>query len=141
MPQDNDEVGYKRPPKQTRFRKGQSGNPRGRPRGTVNLRTDLAEELSELVQVREAGREYSVSKQRAVLKAMVAKAVSGDMRAASSLLSLSERVFGFSDDRSFEGISGAEERMLDDFIEREIARRERSCPHLSPSTMNSEGEK
>lgn len=43
----HDEIGYKKPPRHTRFRKGQSGNPKGRPKGTQNLKTDLAEELSE----------------------------------------------------------------------------------------------
>ena len=36
MPSDqkrDDEVGYRKPPRRTRFRKGQSGNPRGRPSG------------------------------------------------------------------------------------------------------------
>ena len=44
------EVGYGKPPKHTRFQPGQSGNPRGRPKGTKNLKTDLEEELSERVQ-------------------------------------------------------------------------------------------
>ncbi len=41
------DVGYRKPPKHTRFKPGQSGNPRGRPKGTKNLKTDLIEELGE----------------------------------------------------------------------------------------------
>ena len=40
------EVGYRKPPKATQFKQGQSGNPHGRPKGTKNLKTDLIEELS-----------------------------------------------------------------------------------------------
>ncbi len=36
----SDPVGYCKPPKRTRFQPGQSGNPRGRPKGTKNLKTD-----------------------------------------------------------------------------------------------------
>ena len=42
---DEYDVGYKKPPKRTQFKPGQSGNPRGRPKGTKNLKTDLAEAL------------------------------------------------------------------------------------------------
>ena len=41
---DDYEVGYKKPPIHTRFKPGVSGNPKGRPKGTKNLATDLAEE-------------------------------------------------------------------------------------------------
>jgi hypothetical protein len=41
------DVGHAKPPKHTRFQPGQSGNPRGRPKGTKNLKTDLIEELGE----------------------------------------------------------------------------------------------
>src|ERR1700742_2968486 len=62
MPSDDrkpksDGVGYKRPPKHTQFRPGQSGNPKGRPKGTQNLKSDLREELGEIVRVREGDRE------------------------------------------------------------------------------------
>jgi len=42
---DEQPVGYGNPPKESRFKKGQSGNRRGRPKGSKNLKTDLTEEL------------------------------------------------------------------------------------------------
>ena len=82
------EVGYKNPPKQTRFKKGQSGNPSGRLKGTKNLKTELMEELQELILVSEGGSRRTVSKQRAMLKSLTAKAVQGDARAATILVNL-----------------------------------------------------
>ena len=87
-----DAVGYKRPPRHTRFRPGQSGNPSGRPRGTRDLAADLGEELAERIPIREGERRLRVSKQRALLKALVAKALKGDTRAAGIVLQLVERV-------------------------------------------------
>ncbi len=88
----NYETGYRKPPKHTRFTKGQSGNPKGRPKGTQNLRTDLSEELSELIRVREGDHEITVSKQRALLKTLTARALKGDTRAAQLVLDLVWRV-------------------------------------------------
>lgn len=81
-------VGYKRPPRHTQFKPGQSGNPKGRPKGTRNLDTDLEEELSEKIIVNEGGRRLEISKQRSILKSLVAKALKGDTRAASILVNL-----------------------------------------------------
>ncbi len=80
MPSD-DKTGYGSPPKHTQFKPGQSGNPKGRPRGTKNLKTDLEEELGEMIVVREGGNPKTVSKQRAMVKSLTAKAVHGDARA------------------------------------------------------------
>ena len=55
------EVGYGKPPKAGRFKPGQSGNPRGRPKGTLNLKTDLQQELAERISVREGDRQLTVS--------------------------------------------------------------------------------
>jgi hypothetical protein len=89
----DNKVGYRRPPVNTRFQPGQTGNPKGRPKGTANLRTDLRDELSEHIRVREGERDLKVSKQRAMLKALVAKALRGDARAANVVLGLVSKLF------------------------------------------------
>ena len=81
------DVGYGKPPKRTQFKPGKSGNRRGRPKGTKNLRTDLEEELNENIVVHEGDQARRMSKQRAVVKALVNRTLKGDARAASSLLS------------------------------------------------------
>ena len=70
-------VGYGKPPKTKQFKRGKSGNPKGRPKGSLNLATDLTTELSEHITVREDGRSRKVSKQRALIKSLMAKALQG----------------------------------------------------------------
>jgi len=82
------EVGYKKPPEQSRFKKGQSGNPGGRPRGTRNLMTDLSEELAEEILIKEGSRALKISKQRAFIKSLLARTLKGDTRAANTLVSM-----------------------------------------------------
>ena len=84
---DGYKVGYRRPPVHTRWQKGQSGNPSGgRVRGSRNFKTELEEELNELVQISEGGTGRVVSKQRGILKRAVEKAMKGDMRAADLVI-------------------------------------------------------
>ena len=85
---DDYEVGFGRPPKHTQFKPGESGNPKGRPKGTKNLATDLSEELAEKIVVNEGGKQLKISKQRAMIKSLLAKALKGDTRAATVLLKL-----------------------------------------------------
>ena len=85
-------VGYGKPPKAKQFKRGRSGNPKGRPKGSLNLATDLTAELGEHITVREDGRPRKVSKQRALIKSLMAKALQGDVRAMGSLLALYARV-------------------------------------------------
>src|SRR5258707_14185668 len=65
MPPDNQrdyEVGYRKPPGHTRFKKGQSGNPKGRPAGAKNLSTLLSEALNEPVVVTENGGHNKITR-------------------------------------------------------------------------------
>lgn len=88
----NYDIGYKRPPKATQWQKGRSGNPRGRATGQCNLKTELLEELGEVISIREGGTPKRVSKLRALIKAQTAKAVQGDTKATGLLLSTIIRV-------------------------------------------------
>jgi len=85
-------VGYGKPPKSGQFKRGKSGNPKGRPKGSLKLANDLAAELSEQITVREDGKSRRVSKQRALIKSLMAKALQGDVRANAAVLALYARV-------------------------------------------------
>ena len=84
----NEPVGYGRPPMTTRFRPGQSGNPRGRPKGARNLSTVIAAALSERVAVNENGRRRRITKLEAAVKQLVNRAASDEARATQLLLAL-----------------------------------------------------
>lgn len=68
MPNDDEFIGYKKPPSKSRFRKGMSGNPRGRPKGSKNLATLMKRALSEKVAVHENGRRRMISKAELISK-------------------------------------------------------------------------
>ena len=80
------QVGFAKPPIATRFRKGQSGNPAGRPRGSKNISTILEQELEQRVVIRENGKQRRVTKRRASMKQFVNKAIAGDPRALQLLI-------------------------------------------------------
>lgn len=81
MPNDY-EVGYGKPPKDTRFKKGRSGNPRGRPKSSRNLKTVLLTEQAATIAVRVGKRVRRISKLEAMAMRMMAKALEGDVRSA-----------------------------------------------------------
>jgi hypothetical protein len=84
------EVGYGKPPVHTRYRKGQSGNPRGRPAGAKNLSTLLTEALNEPVVVVEDGGRRKISKRQAMITQLVNQSVKGDLRAVKLLIDIEQ---------------------------------------------------
>jgi hypothetical protein len=86
------EVGYGKPPKHTRFCKGQSGNPRGRAKNTRNLKTELRSVLDETLSLSMAGREVKLSARKAMLLALRNKALKGDTRAIGLMVTMLERL-------------------------------------------------
>jgi hypothetical protein len=118
---EHEKVGYRRPPTKNRFQPGVSGNPEGRRKGSVNLKTDLRSELSERIHIREGERSLKVSKQRAMLKAMVAKALKGDARAATVVLMLVGRLFEPEVSEDVPALTSDDQAILERFLARRIA--------------------
>ncbi|WP_372624460.1 DUF5681 domain-containing protein [Falsiroseomonas sp.] len=84
-------VGYGKPPEHSRFRPGESGNRRGRPKGARNLRTYLEQALAELVVVKEGSRTRKISKGEVAMTQLVNKAAAADLKAMRLLLDMERR--------------------------------------------------
>ena len=110
------DVGYGKPPKNTRFTKGVSGNPHGRPKGSRNVAAVFAKTLREKVVINEHGQRKTITKLEAAIKQFVNKAAGGDLRALQMLVNLSREaetkdlsspersIFAEFDQRIMEGI-------------------------------------
>lgn len=85
-------VGYGRPPASTRFKKGQSGNPKGRPKGSLNVATALSKALHEKVTINENGRRKVITKLEASSKQIVNQAASGKIQATRYLFDLARQI-------------------------------------------------
>ena len=84
------EVGYRRPPKTTRFRPGQSGNPKGRPAKARNFKSDVKKTLETPIRLVKDGKPQTVSTQEAALLRLSEKALKGDARALNLLVMLAQ---------------------------------------------------
>ena len=81
-------AGYRRPPRSRQFQKGQSGNPKGRPKGVRNLKTDLDAIMEKRLPIRENGEQRLVSGRELMLLKLFEKAVAGDIRATTQIFAM-----------------------------------------------------
>jgi len=81
-------VGYRKPPKSSRFVKGQSGNPTGRPKGSKALDKILFQVNGERIKVTQNGRGRYITKLEAMVMQLANKAAAGDLKAAKEYLRL-----------------------------------------------------
>ena len=89
--EDDDKVGYCKPPKHSRFKPGQSGNPRGRPRKNRSIEAMIKRELDQTVALKEGGREIRLTKREALIKQLVNRAISGDLKPMQLVLAHLEK--------------------------------------------------
>ena len=101
MPNDGDGsdfiVGYGKPPAETRFKPGQSGNRKGRPKGVKNFSTLMEKELERKVMIKEGERRRRVSKREAMVKQLTNKAASGDHKSIQVVFDYDQKIEARSD--------------------------------------------
>lgn len=91
---DNDNVGYKHPPKSFQFRKGQSGNPKGRPKkantnqriARHNAQSAFLMLMDSPIEIMRDGEHVTMPIIEAVQLTMIKKALGGDHRSAKFLM-------------------------------------------------------
>lgn len=121
--------GYGRPPKNSQFKKGQSGNPKGRPKGTLNFVCVLQRTLRERVVINENGRRCTITKLEAAIKQLVNRAAGGDMAAFRTLSVLAysaEEQLATDNSSGTKQLSEVDQKVMRNFLKRfnETKRRE-----------------
>jgi hypothetical protein len=111
-------VGFGRPPEQTRFKPGQSGNPNGRPVGRSNAKTTVARVINETIPVREGQKTRHMTKLEAMLQAHTVKAMKGDARSMVIILGVAKQMGLLADEENATGAALPEEdaAILDDYL-------------------------
>jgi hypothetical protein len=85
------EIGKNKPPTDTRWKKGQSGNPRGRPKARKSDQLDVAGILNAPVKARIGGKQVKVSSFEASIRQTAKKAIDADLRSIMQFLSLCDK--------------------------------------------------
>src|SRR5215203_4534721 len=79
------EVGYGRPPKATQFKPEQSGNPKGRKKGSKNLKSQFCDTLGEMVTITEGGKPRKVTRFTGAVLSLTTRLTKGDAKCADAL--------------------------------------------------------
>jgi hypothetical protein len=123
----NYRVGYGRPPKEHQFQSGKSGNPSGRPKGARSFKTDLRDELCEVVSISDDNSQtIEVTKQRAIIKTLLRMAIAGDPRAIATIVGSCARAFG--DDDGDADVEAPEDRAILHAVNSSQPKRPKSRP-------------
>lgn len=115
------EIGYRRPPKTGRFKKGKSGNPKGRPKGSNNFITLLEQELEKLIVVNEDGKKKTITRMQAMVKRIVAGALQGEQKSLLTLVEILRRTGKFEEEGMSDFLPEDYESILNDYVSRRQA--------------------
>lgn len=86
MDRSDKNIGYGNPPKATRFVKGQSGNPKGRPKGSKNTLKLIEEILEQKISITQNGKSLKISKRIAMLTQFINSGVTGNLKSISAII-------------------------------------------------------
>ena len=136
---DDDSVGYGRPPKTGRFRKGNSGNPTGRPKKMPSFKSELARELQQPRAYSENGKSWQGTNLRAFVKSLVAAAIDCDGRAVAALLS-AIRQYGIGAEEETSEVDVEDLELLQAYLDAERARRKQEASSATTSAESDSNE-
>jgi Family of unknown function (DUF5681) len=120
-------VGYGRPPIESRFQPGTSGNSRGRRKGSKNLKTLIRKAMTASISIQEGTKTRRVSKIEGVVLRQLQSALKGDDRSAMAVIKMAMQMGLLEEPASnaadVTALSGADERILDELLARHSAKR------------------
>jgi hypothetical protein len=122
-------VGRGKPPQHTKFVKGQSGNPKGRPKGSKSFDTEIREELDAQIRITENGKFRKITKRRAVAKQLVNGSVAGNAKTMPTLLNHIRILEGGSEPSSTDDVLSQPEDAL---VMENIIKRIREAKEVRP---------
>ena len=109
-------VGFGRPPKDTQFKPGQSGNPRGRPKGSRNSGSFLQQELSTTIKVNEGGKTRALTKLEAIYLRAINGALAGNAKSYDLLRKImGDELVSLEDDWDYDGTT-ASDRLAEELV-------------------------
>ena len=114
-------VGYGRPPMASRFKPGVSGNTRGRPKGTRNLKTQVEEAMTASIPIQVGAKTKRVSRIAGVVLRQLQKALMGDGPAAITVIKMASQLGFLQDSAGNSGeiaLSREDQQILDELIAR-----------------------
>lgn len=113
------EVGYKKPPTHSQFKPGQSGNPKGRPKGSISLPEQVRQALGKQIKVTGNGRRGRISVLEAILQRLTELAISkGEIRAIERMLVLAVTYGSDSQAEECESLKPSDQAIIDQFLGR-----------------------
>lgn len=116
-------VGYRRPPKHSIWKPGQSGNPRGRKKGSRSAAVIFRSVLGRKVTIQEGGKTRRVPLMEAVFIRLAQDALKGNPKAIALLIKLAQ-TFSTSDDTVDQhALTSQDEKLLSNYIAREMRKK------------------
>ena len=117
----NYSVGYGKPPLGSRFKAGTSGNARGRPKGSRNLKTQIEEAMTASISIQEGAKTKRVSRIAGVVLRQLQKALMGDGPAAITVIKMALQLGLLADPTGNSGevaLNREDQQILDELIAR-----------------------